>query len=207
MPRSLKSPHFSDSRPRWSNTGDRLAFLSRRDKTAQVYVVDTPDGIPRNLTRSPTGVIDFKWSPDGSQVGYLAVDALASEERKRIDEGDDPIVANQGYLYAALYRVSVQGGTAQRVTPANRHVTSFDWAPDGSRVVYAAQVTPRNRDTFHVDLYELDFPAKRETPLVVQEGRDADPCYSRDGRWVAFHSQAGKINYFVQCIPELILFQ
>ncbi len=96
MPRQLKSPHFSDSMPRWSKTGDRLAFLSRRDKTAQVYVVDAPDGIPRDLTRSPTGVIDFKWSPDGSQVGYLAVDALASEERKRIDEGDDPIVANQG---------------------------------------------------------------------------------------------------------------
>jgi dipeptidyl aminopeptidase/acylaminoacyl peptidase len=194
--RSLNSPHFSDSRPRWSRAGDRLAFLSRRDKTAQVYVVDTPDGTPRKLTSSPTGVIDFKWSPDGSQVGYLAVDARTSEERKRIDEGDDPIVANQGYRYSGLYRVPVQGGTAQRVTTANRHVTSFDWAPDGLRVVYAAQRTPRNRDTFHVDLYELDLPAQRETPLVVQEGRDADPCYSRDGRWIAFHSQAGKINYF-----------
>ncbi len=57
-------------------------------------------------------------------------------------------------------------------------------------------MTPRNRDTFHVDLYELDLAAQRETPLVVQEGRDGDPCYSRNGRWIAFHSQAGKINYF-----------
>src|SRR5687768_1329811 len=83
VPRPLKSPHFSDSRPRWSTAGDRLAFVSRRDKTAQVYVVDTPDGVPRKLTASPTGIIDFKWLPDGSQVSYLAVDGLTSEERKR----------------------------------------------------------------------------------------------------------------------------
>lgn len=195
-PRSLKSPHVSDSRPRWSRAGDRLAFLSRRDGRAQVYVLDTPDGIPRKLTGSPTGVIDFKWFPDGSQVSYLAVDAPTAEERKRIEEGDDPVVANQGYKYAVLYRVPAEGGKAQRVTPSNRQVTSFDWAPDGSKVVYSAQVTPRNRDSFHVDLYEIDLGSQRETPLVVQEGRDADPCYSRDGRWIAFHSQAGKINYF-----------
>jgi dipeptidyl aminopeptidase/acylaminoacyl peptidase len=192
----FKSPHFSDSRPRWSKVANRLAFLSRRDGMMQVYAVDLPDGIPRQLTHSPTGSIDFKWSPDGTHVGYLALDALTSEERKRIEEGDDPIVANQGYKYAGLYRVPIQGGTVQRVTPANRHVTSFDWTPDGSKVVYAAQASPRNRDTFHVDLYELDLAAQRETPLVVQEGRDADPWYSRDGRWIAFHSQVGKINYF-----------
>jgi dipeptidyl aminopeptidase/acylaminoacyl peptidase len=30
----------------------------------------------------------------------------------------------------------------------------------------------------------------------MQAGRDGDPSYSPDGRWVAFHSQAGKPNYF-----------
>lgn len=192
----LKSAHFSDSRPRWSGAGDQLAFLSTRDGTAQVYVVDPPDGQPRRFTQSPTTVVDFKWVADGSQMAYLAVEPRTLDERKRIAEGDDPIVANQGHRNTRLYRVPAEGGPGQLVTPAHRHVTSFNWAPDGSKVVYAAQATPRNRDTFHVDLYELDLSTRRETPLVVQEGRDAEPCYSRDGRFVAFHSQAGKINYF-----------
>jgi dipeptidyl aminopeptidase/acylaminoacyl peptidase len=35
-----------------------------------------------------------------------------------------------------------------------------------------------------------------EKPLVVQPGRDADPSYSPDGKWIAFHSQGGTLNYF-----------
>jgi len=194
--RPLKSSHVSDGWPRWSKTGNRLAFVSRRDGRLQVYVVAAPDGEPKKLTASPTGVGDFKWSPDDSHIGYLAVDALSPEEEARVQAGDDPIVANQGYRYSRLYQIPTSGGPEKRITTSNRHVTSFDFAPDRKKVVYSGQVTPRNRDTFHVDLYELDLSTGRETPLVAQEGRDAVPCYSPDGRWIAFHSQAGKINYF-----------
>ena len=62
--------------------------------------------------------------------------------------------------------------------------------------MYAAQPTPRNRDAFTIDLYELDLRTGAERALVVQPGRDADPSYSPDGRWVCFHSQAGSQNYF-----------
>jgi len=195
-PQPLKSSHVSDSRPRWSKKGNRLAFVSRRDGRSQIYLLATPDGETKKLTASATGVGDFEWSPDDSHIGYLALDALSPEEKKRVQEGDDPIVANQGYRYSRLYQISTNGGPEQRLTTSDRHVTSFDWAPDGKKVVYSAQATPRNRDTFHVDLYELDLSTRRETVLVAQEGRDAEPCYSPDGRWVAFHSQAGKINYF-----------
>ena len=51
--------------------------------------------------------------------------------------------------------------------------------------VYAAQPTPRNRDAFNVDLYELDLRTGTEKTLVAQPGRDADPSYSPDGRWIA----------------------
>ena len=195
-PRPLVSPHFTDSSPRWSSDGKRLAFLSGRDGTSQVYVADPLDRPPRKLTDSPTPVTYFRWSKDQQFIGYLALDPPSSQERQRRGVGDDAVVAHQGYKYSRIYRVAVQGGEAHLVTPVDRHVISFDWAPDGSTIVYAGQVTPRNRDTFNVDLYEIDLKTGRETTLVAQEGRDAHPCYSRDGRLVAFHSQAGKLNYF-----------
>jgi len=195
-PQPLKSAHVSDARPRWSKKGNQLAFVSRRDGHSEIYLVAPPDGQPRKLTTSASGVGDFKWSSDDSRIGYLAVDALSAEDKKRIQEGEDPIVANQGYRYGRLYQISANGGPNQRLTTSNRHVVSFDWAPDGNKVVYSGQITPRPRDTFHADLFELDLATHRETTLVAQEGRDAEPSYSPDGRWIVFHSQAGTINYF-----------
>jgi dipeptidyl aminopeptidase/acylaminoacyl peptidase len=192
----LVSPHFSDSRPRWPSQGHELAFLSSRDGKAQVYIVDDLDRPPRRLTYSPTAVTDFKWSPDGSHIGYLAVNPKTAGEIKRIHSGDDAIVAGQGHKYSRLHIVSSQSGQSRIVTEADRHVTSFDWASDGSRIAYAGQATPRNRDSFNVDLYEVDLNSGRETALVVQEGRDSDPAYSRDGRLIAFHSQGGTLTYF-----------
>jgi dipeptidyl aminopeptidase/acylaminoacyl peptidase len=195
-PRRLSVPHFSDSRPRWSKDGKRLAFLSSREGSAQIYISDTIESYPRRITNSPTGITYFKWSPNDEAFGYLAIDALTEEEKLRIRQGDDPIVANERYKFSRLYITSIRDGKTRLITKADRHVLSFDWAPDGRKVVYAGQKTPRNQDAFRVDLYEIELKTGRETPLVVQEGRDAEPCYSRDGTLVAFHSQAGVPNYF-----------
>jgi dipeptidyl aminopeptidase/acylaminoacyl peptidase len=196
-PVRLRAPHFSDSRPRWSKDGRRLAFLSSRDGNTQVYMANLTEGPPRRISNSPTGITYFKWSPNNQEIGYLAADALTHEEKARIHQGDDPIVANEGNKFNRLYIVSTQGGDKARlVTTVDRHLLSFDWAPDRSKLVYAGQVTSRNRDAFNVDLYEIDLKTGRETPLVKQEGRDAEPCYSRDGNLIAFHSQAGVSNYF-----------
>ena len=55
------------------------------------------------------------------------------------------------------------------------------------------RLTQVNQD---VDLYELDLRTLAEKPIVAQPGRDADPSYSPDGKWIAFHSQGGTLNYF-----------
>ena len=195
-PSQLTAPHFTDSWPRWSGDGKGLAFLSKRDGSMQIYVTDQIDKEPRKLTDSTTDITHFKWSPDHRSIGYLAGDGSSSDEEKRRQAGDDPIVADQNYKFSRLYVIALKGGKAELVTSADRHVTSFDWAPDSSKIVYAGQATPRNRDSFNVDLYEIDLKTKRETPLVAQPGRDSDPTYSKDGKLVAFHSQAGSQNYF-----------
>lgn len=190
--RPLASGHFSDRHPRWSPDGSTLAFLSHRGKGTQIYLVSGPDAKPRQVTDSPTDILDFKWC--GGQIGYLAADPDPERERKRLS-GDDPIVGGEGYTPVRLHVIH-SDGSSPRTLPTKRHLLSFDWAPDGSKVVYAAQESPQGRDAFHVDLYEMEVATGRETPLVVQPGQDLAPAYSRDGRYVAFYSQTGVMHYF-----------
>jgi dipeptidyl aminopeptidase/acylaminoacyl peptidase len=169
-------------RPRWSPDSLRLAYLD-----GQVHVLDIKHGGARVVTHSATPVISYSWTPDGKGIAYLAADPSPEP---------DPIVADRDYRYARLYLQPLDGGEPRRLTIADRHVVSFALSPDGRRAVYAAQPTPRNRDTFDTDLFELDLHTLSETPLVTQPGRDADPSYSPDGKWIAFHSQCGTLNYF-----------
>ncbi|HYM11086.1 MAG TPA: hypothetical protein VEU62_10145, partial [Bryobacterales bacterium] len=170
------------TRPRWSPDSAHFAYLD-----SQVYIYDVAQRSSRAVTHSPSPIVTYCWTPDGHGIAYLAADPGPEP---------DPIVADRDYRYSRLYIQAVAGGEPRRVTTAERHVVSFALAPDGARAVYAAQPTPRNRDSFDVDLYELDLRTLAEKPLVTQPGRDSDPSYSPDGKWIAFHSQGGTLNYF-----------
>jgi len=197
-PQPLAPRHVTDNRPRWSPDGSRLAFLSSRHGLAQVYAA-APDGRdPVQITRAATGVTSFHWSPDGQQIAYLAADAPSPEELERIRRGDDAIVADQTLRYSRIYLSPLRGGQARLLTKADHHVISFAWAPDGARIAYAGQKTPLNRDSYNVDIYQVDIGSGRSTVAIRQEGRDADPSYSPGGRLIAFHSQGATLNYFAE---------
>ena len=60
-------------------TRDEIAFISDRDGCQDVFLVDLPDGVPRNLTHSPE--IDEGtplWSPDGERLVVLQRPPTAS---------------------------------------------------------------------------------------------------------------------------------
>jgi dipeptidyl aminopeptidase/acylaminoacyl peptidase len=153
----------------------------------QVFLSDLSGAQAHAVTRAPARISAFAWSADSRHIAYLAVEASVPE---------DPIVVGNARSFSRLYLQPVSGGNVRLVTRANRHVISFALSPDFTRAVYAAQPSPENRDSFNVDLYEIDLRTGEERNLVVQPGRDADPSYSPHGRSIVFHSQAGSQNYF-----------
>ena len=102
--RPLTVDRRSVAHPRWSPTGDRLAFLALsgtgRYAALQIFVMPMAGGDARRLSSSPTGVQQFAWSPDGRTVAFATADE--PEQRKGADRSNQSFeVTNDNFLTTA----------------------------------------------------------------------------------------------------------
>ena len=54
----------------WSPLGNKIAFVSRRDGNAEIYVMNADGSGQRNLTRNTVGDRNPVWSPDGRRIAF-----------------------------------------------------------------------------------------------------------------------------------------
>jgi dipeptidyl aminopeptidase/acylaminoacyl peptidase len=62
----------SDTRPRWSPDGRKLAFISARSGTPQIYWIALEGGEATRLTSLSTGADNELWSPDGQTLAFVS---------------------------------------------------------------------------------------------------------------------------------------
>jgi len=62
----------SDTRPRWSPDGQKLAFISARNGTPQIYWIALTGGEATRLTSLSTGADNELWSPDGHTLAFIS---------------------------------------------------------------------------------------------------------------------------------------
>ena len=76
QPKQYTSGPKSDTSPRWSPDGDKIAFLSDRNGDKQIFVVPTTGGEAYQITRVRRGAGAPVWSPDGTKLAFTsAIDA------------------------------------------------------------------------------------------------------------------------------------
>jgi len=77
-PRRLTSGGDKDGQPRWSPRGDLIAFTAKReqqgvkDAEAQLYVIAPDGGEARRAAEVATGVVGFRWCPDGKRLIFIS---------------------------------------------------------------------------------------------------------------------------------------
>ena len=213
-PRQLTARPGSDTSPRWSPDGRTLAFLSDRGKPeadvyvddwqiktltaakeSQIYLLPSDGGEAVQLTSirggvlSPRNLDPFAWSSDGRGIAFLNTDQLTDEEKRRVEEKNDPIEFEQRPKYTRLYIVEVETGEVRCVSPEGLQVWEFSWSQGNEEFAVVSSDLPFEGSWF-TTCRLVAFSSQGERLRTLHESRRqvAMPTWSPDGKQVAFLS-------------------
>jgi eukaryotic-like serine/threonine-protein kinase len=152
-------------------SADGVAF-SKDHSVAYVSYPDdvlwkaNPDGSDRvQLTSPPLHPVSLAWSPDGSQLAFMAR-------------------SPQGQYQAWI--VSAKGGAPQLLFPEdNRPQTDPSWSPDGGKMIFATGCPGDSKIPIGIRI--LDLASRQIADLPGSDGK-CSPRWSPDGQFIAADS-------------------
>ncbi len=186
-----------DQEPAWSPDGRYISFLSARgtgtgdeEPKAQLYLMRADGGEAQKVTDMPEAVAAYRWSPDSRRIAFVSTDPRSSDEAADIKKRDDERVFENDFRYRQLWVIDVDQRKATQITEGRDRTVSGlpSWSPDGTRVVFAAGVTPMLRDTRR-DVFVADVASRQVTKISTNFGSDTNPEWSPDGKWIAWTAE------------------
>ena len=181
-PAALAHAEKSDSSPRWAPDGGKIAFLSTRDGSSQVWVVNVAQGrasaAPRKITSLATEVSSFTWSPDGrwlalaSDVFPACATLACNEQALKAFEGR---ASKARVIDQLLYRhwVSWKDGRFSHVllVPSDGSAAPRDLTPGAADVPPFSLGGPDDY-AFSPDSKELAFARKTDAVEAISTNSD-----------------------------------
>ena len=169
----------TNSGPRFSPDGNRLACTLSKDGRPGLYIVGIHGGVLR-LTRTRGAESCGTWSPNGAELIYSS------------DENGSP----------QLYRISAAGGSGHLLSTGFGYATEPNWSPDGQHVAFNV----RSGGTFAVAVLDLGSGAARivaqgENPVWGPDSRHL--LFSTKNSLVLFDVPSGKSIPVVSGLGEV----
>ena len=199
---SLACSDGSDSSPRWSPRGDRIAFLSARSGATQVHVAPADGSSAEQVGKFAAGVMNLRWMPEGN--GFIVTAAVSVDPDLRGKRAQTPPPPRKkgapevawrlpykedgiGYLLQReihLFRLDLATGQEQQLSDGAFDVFGFDVSPDGTCVAYTR--TGEGRAAHRYDLWLCELASGRHRRLTSEHAMVMQPNWSPDGRRIAF---------------------
>ena len=208
--RPLVSGQGNYSSPRWSPSGDRLAYLSNRDGKTQLFVQWLDGGETAKITTLPQSPRSIVWSPDGTQIAFTRFvpakpPTLAEMPAKpKGAEWAEPATVidrmtfrrdGGGYLPTGnnqVFVVPADGGTPRQMTFGDYPISgSVSWMPDSQSIIFSSnrrenvEYQPRQNDLFAASIANGEI-----TQMTDHAGPESNPAVSPNGRYLAYTSAA-----------------
>jgi Tol biopolymer transport system component len=158
----------NDWKPRWSPTGEWVAFLSE-DAVGDPWQCEVvrPDGSARRRIVADDACEGMAWAPDGSRVVFSSG-------------------GGYGVGSWSLWQAGVDGSSPARILQSRAgmlDLLSPVFSPTGDRLAFVARGEDNSEDIFIASADGSDV-----SPLVTGPGDDRSVAFSPDGRFVAFQT-------------------
>ncbi|HWP37414.1 MAG TPA: S9 family peptidase [Gemmatimonadales bacterium] len=215
--RRISTDSLGGRSAQWSPDGQRIAFISSRGGTPQIWIHDVASGRQRQVTTLSTGADGARWSPGGRMLAFVSEvypecgDDACNQRRARQD-GERP---SQARLYdQLLYRhwntwedgrrshlfvVPAEGGPPRDLLVGKDYDTpvppfggaeQYAWSPDDREIAFTTKLGRDQAWTTNNDIYIVPVVGGEPTLVTAgMTGAEQNPAYSADGRYLAFLSQ------------------
>lgn len=213
--RPLLTGKHSYRSARWSPSGDRIAYISSKSGSSQIYIrwMDTGQtAMISDLRKSPSAI---SWSPDGKHLAFTM--AVAAKPSKLIKKRPQPkgakwskpaiVIDKIRYqrdgsgivpeTYQHVFVLPAYGGTARQLTSGDfQHRGPLSWSNDSKNILFSAN---RNegweRQTIESDIFSINLNGELRQ-ITNEPGSEAQPAYSPHGKKIAYiKTQNLKLSY------------
>lgn len=212
----LTSRELSESSPRWSPAGDRLAFVSSTEEGSEIYIYWLASGKFARVSQLPGSPSALAWSPDGTRLAFsMVVDAeppvlakLPSAPKgakwagaPRITDRLYHEADGRGYIppgFSHIFVIPADGGAYRQLTSGSfQHRGPLSWAPDGREIYFSANRNPDwEYDFRNSNIYAVSVSDGNIRTLTEQTGPEEEPVASPDGKYVAFHGFEDRVQTY-----------
>ena len=165
-----------DSQPRYSPDGARVVFVSDRDGSENLWLIEVASGQTRQVTNADANSYESPdWLPDGDYV----IAATASHAAARGDARNPK-----------LWMWHVDGGSGVQLIkePGTRRIAGPAAEPDGRRIWYAqrARLWQYNAIFPQYQLAYYDRETGEQYTRSARYGSAFRPTISPDGEWLVY---------------------
>ncbi|MDE2834743.1 MAG: DPP IV N-terminal domain-containing protein [Bacteroidota bacterium] len=197
------------SSPRWSPSGDRIAFVAQGEPGgSQLFVlyrgVAEP---PTQITRLENSPSNIAWSPDGQWLAFTAL--VDGDDGWNISLPGKPegaqwtqaprVVESLVYRrdrvgfyeagYTHVFVVPASGGTPSQVTSGNWHHGrgGLSWTPDGEEILFSSLRVPDAEYAWREsEVYAAQVLTGDIRQLTTRRGPDGSPLVSPSGQRLVY---------------------